>query len=346
VLPFIVWDVETTSLNLWSGDHWTHRGGVLPDKKTWGGRVFGCGVAIPDTRVSPAVYNIIWVRSTEIMLWDKLVRLLKTPVRKVAHNAKWDVQACVQSAIPIDYGSPLDCTLLGSFFVSDREIKHGLEYLGRMFTGHNPWQSAWDQPIKDWLRTERSAHTRAGYPKGYINYSHVPDSLMRLYNWEDVYHTLVLKLRFDPVIDASCRKLYDQDMHLIRVAVGMENRGHMISVPRASKLAATLGKKSKRLAKKLAKEVGTSDFNPRSWQQVLALSQCSMFSMNYGRLIRSALPTPRQFEIAVTRLTSCIAISMSDCQQMADSLRVSRISKTCPELNRPVNSRENHQSTQ
>ncbi|KKK56489.1 hypothetical protein LCGC14_3064010, partial [marine sediment metagenome] len=79
--------------------------------------------------------------------------------------------------------------------------------------------------LKAVLTQLKSQHTRAGYPRGYVNYSFLPDDLVGSYAMIDAYITWLLHIRLYPEMLRKYKKLSVREHKIIHIVLDIELRG-------------------------------------------------------------------------------------------------------------------------
>ncbi len=273
----IAYDIESTGIDPFAGITYRHDTATGNDIKCVGSKVFGITIVMPHHTLHDnsllCPIDIVWAR-VEDPVFDRIRDVLATRrVAKVAHNAKFDTQMCWTSGIEVL--GDIYCTLVMSRLTHDRIGGHSLKYLGLRFSGEDPKEhDDWSEIIKNWLKRERSAFTRAGYPKDYINYSHVPVNMMRDYAWADGFYGWLCYARLLPEIKRDYWEIYNTiEMPACMMAMHMERRGVKIDRKSSREQRAKAHDKARRLERSLqdvASSVGHGDFNPGSPKQVLS----------------------------------------------------------------------------
>ena len=222
--------------------------------------VFGISLAIPvKDRLA-----LVWARlGTD--LYDETAKLLRVRGCKVAHNLRYDLRACKNSGLRV--APKTACTLTMARICWDRRQKFGLEPLSEFIC---PELSDWELDVKAEMRRIKSRYTRSGHPKGYANYSFLPDKLMREYSPIDSFMCFVLNLRLRPRINEVFATLYKRERRLISIAAKMETRGTLYDRHKSKKVQRKLEKEVHRFEVKLQLMAGKK-FNPRSPDQLLQI---------------------------------------------------------------------------
>lgn len=269
-LQAIVVDTETSGLDPWSG-----RPGIMdldtgivsiPD--TYGAMPFSVqlGLDFGDKLI------ILFAFLKDLTEADMalLKRVLSRPkVMKIGHNLKFDIQMLRKVGVRV--ALPWFDTLAATRLTHDREFSHSLKNLYCRFTG---LKDKWDAPVKAALRRLKSSHTRAGHPKGYVNYSFVPKDLIIPYGMEDIFSAYILYRLVKPEIDEDYKYIFKVEMEMLRVVMDMELRGIHVDRKECKNAIAILNKKInffRHNISRFARKHGMPDFNPSSPKQLHAL---------------------------------------------------------------------------
>lgn len=200
---------------------------------------------------------LVWAR-IDTELYDDVCSLLNKPSIKVAHNARYDIRMAEGGSISIN--GLVDCTQTMSRIINDRRKKHSLQKLSETWC---PELSDWEEPVKAEMTRIKSAYTRAGHPKGYANYSFLPDELMCPYSMMDSFMCLIGYKILWPAIKSTFLELYKRERKVYYIISKIEKRGLAFNAVKAKKEAAKLTKK---IDKSLSQMEG---LNPNSPAQVL-----------------------------------------------------------------------------
>lgn len=252
----LIFDTETTSVSFHMPSylHLNEHTDILVHNPT----PFGLSLAIP----YKDEIALFWGRIGTV-LYDEITKLLTMSGYKVAHNAKYDIRVLREQSIGV--APTIDCTLTMSRIYWDRRMKHSLQALSEVIC---PELSDWEEPIKRELKRMRSAYTRRGYPKGYVNYSFLPDEMVSEYSMTDCFVDFILDQKLHSPMRKEYKELYDREVGLTPLIIRMEERGMRFDSRRARVELHALTKQQVKLEKKL-KKYGPEDFNPYSPAQLL-----------------------------------------------------------------------------
>jgi DNA polymerase-1 len=210
--------------------------------------------------------------------------LLARPLLKIGHNIKFDAQILRKHDIPL--ATPWFDTLSASRLVYPRTTEwgtmgdakpvlrsHSLKDLFHLFSMGGE-DVKYDLEVKTWLRRAKSAATRSGKPKDWINYSALPDDVLIPYALSDIWAEFVVYMMLEERLTPALKKLMEVEMECVYLAYGMENRGLMID--RAACQRATIITKAKEKVLRLSiikktRALGFNAFNPRSLLQLKEL---------------------------------------------------------------------------
>ena len=257
VFGMVAFDTETTGLTFGAPSylHLDNMDVLVHDIK-----VFGISLAIP-TKDGLA---LIWGRYGT-PLFEACCKFLEHDFPKVGHNVRYDYRVMRRNGFKV--GGELNCTLTMARVFWNRRKRVALDKLvGFVF----PEMDGYESELKAVLRNLRSSHTRAGYPKDYVNYSFIPDDIISKYAMLDVFVTWLLNLYFMPHMLDEYKELYDRERRVIPVIADIEDRGVPFNRRRASKESKRLLKRVPTIERKLFKEAGCV-FNPNSPKQLLGV---------------------------------------------------------------------------
>jgi len=209
-------------------------------------------------------------------------RVLNSRVRKVFHNAKFDLHMLNKAGIK--WQEEIYDTIVASRLTCDFLYNHSLDNLGNYFSGVPEKDSnseTWKKDFDKWWRKASSASTRLGNPtkkKGnkfdYLNYSFAPDNVIRPYGLLDIWYTwLVYTLTEDQVRELYW-PLFQMEMAIIFIAMNIERRGVKINRNTLKTACRELAARTKQLREEIATEAteyGVKDFNPNSHKQLVSL---------------------------------------------------------------------------
>lgn len=130
--------------------------------------------------------HLLWARRPS-SLFNAACKVLSKKSSKTAHNARYDIRAMNENGF--DVAPEVECTYTMARIYWDRRQKHSLKALAEILCAE---LSGWEEPIKTELRKLRTAYTRKGFPKDYVNYSFIPDEIMAKYSSLDSFWAMIL----------------------------------------------------------------------------------------------------------------------------------------------------------
>lgn len=269
-LTYAVVDTETTSLDPWADWAWYYSkqaGKVV--SKDWGGRVFSIQFGFYDEVKDRLDCVYVDVEDEESM--DVAFKILSwRALTLVGHNIKFDIQMSHVSGIP--FKCKIWDTLTASRLTHDRLPKHDLKWLGNFFSGRDGKHAdKWEDEVKRWLTRTKTAHTREGFPKDYVNYSFVPDEIMKEYALKDIWYTFLLYTVLQDEVYATYKDAFAIELEVIWYLVRMERRGVRINravcVDAIRKLDKVIAEMDERIDLHGLKN-GNPLFNPNSPKQL------------------------------------------------------------------------------
>jgi len=137
---------------------------------------------------------LLWGR-IQTELFDAMVDTLAKPGLKCAHNLRYDLKVCAESGIEVAPETHDTLTMARIFW--DRRRSFKLQRLSEFMCVD---MSDWEEGQKaEWTRVQ-TRYTRRGYPKGYCNYSHIPDRIMGKYSMADSFMCWILNVRLWPEV--------------------------------------------------------------------------------------------------------------------------------------------------
>jgi DNA polymerase I-like protein with 3'-5' exonuclease and polymerase domains len=204
---------------------------------------------------------LVWARA-ETQLWYECLGLLRTRWIKVAHNARYDLRVAGINNILIN--GLVDCTLTMGRIIWDRREEFDLKSLSPIVCHE---LADYEDELKAILKNMRGSYTRAGYPKGYVNYSFIPDEIICIYAMKDAFGTMLLWLRLKPDVVENYLELYKRERKIIKIVKNIEMRGMHFNRIRASVEIAKIKKEVPKLESKLFKICGRP-FNQNSYKQL------------------------------------------------------------------------------
>jgi DNA polymerase-1 len=253
----LVFDFESTGVNfnLPQQRYMPELGGAV---KVHDIQPFGIALAFPVEEH----LALAWCRDGTEM-WDDAMTLLATDKPKVAHNLRYDLR--LARAYGVELNGELCDTLTMARIHWNRRTKFDLKDLGGVVC---PELYGWDDELKGMLRNLKSSHTRAGYPKNYVNYSFLDDEVIGEYAMIDGFQTWVLNFVLRPYIDREHAEVYRREMQVLRIVLDMEERGMCFSCVQAKREAEQINEKMRGLERTL-KNIADCDFSPGSPKQLL-----------------------------------------------------------------------------
>lgn len=275
-LKIMAWDTETNGLSFGlpyplyiSDDNIIETKDIFP---------FGISLCIPykDT------WALVWARHTNEKLYAEVKNLLAIKCPKVGHKIRYDLRVCAVNSIPV--ADDNHCTLTMARIHWNRRREFDLKQLAKIVA---PDMHGYEDEMKGVHRNIKSAYTRAGYPKGFANYSFIPDDLMKEYAKKDVFITWLLYYCLRPDIDKLHTDVYDREKKIIKVINKLELNGMYYDVKESDKQSKAIIKVIPGITKKLYK-YANQEFNPNSPKQVLNLA------LNEFKIPKKDLWLPRQ----------------------------------------------------
>jgi len=247
-------DTETTSLtfNIPSVLH-TGKSDIIVN----GPYPFGISLAVP----AKNEVNLFWGKQGTDLYDDMCNFLSGVKGYKVAHNLKYDVR--VLEGIGVKVKEQTDCTLTMARLVWNRRMDFGLKELAPILG----ISMGWGKELKAVLRNIRSSYTRAGYPKGYVNYSFIPEEIISDYAIIDAFATYLLNIALRKDINQKHRQVYCRERKIIDITKDMECTGMYFSRRQATIEINKLEPKIPKLQEKLFK-LANEKFNPNSPKQL------------------------------------------------------------------------------
>lgn len=285
-------DTETTGLAFNVPSNLMHKKTVIVVNNPF---PFGISLCIP----YKDELALFWARMGT-RLYDDALELLQEEGHKCAHNARYDIR--VLHCAGTDVAPEIGCTLTMSRIGWDRRNHHSLQRLSEFIC---PELSDWEVELKAVMKNIRSSYTRRGYPKGYSNYSFIPDKIIRRYAMIDGFMCWIVNLMLRPVMLNEDHVTYTREMGMFPLIRRIENRGMLFDPRRARKELKRLDRKMEREENKIHTLTGV-DFNPHSPVKLLkvmldfgipkkALTVEKVLTTNKKALEKYAkrLPTPR-----------------------------------------------------
>ena len=198
-------------------------------------------------------------------LYSECLKILKMKGPKNAHNSRYDLRVFAVNNRKVC--GPVDCTLTMARIIWNRRKKFDLKTLTPTVA---PELYGYDDDLKAVLRNLKSSHTRAGYPKNYVNYSFLPDEIISEYSMIDAFVTWLLNFRLMPEILEIQKDVYKRERRIISIILKSELRGVQLDRHQAkkekNKLQSTLPSYKAKLYK-----LARRRFNERSPKQLLPI---------------------------------------------------------------------------
>ncbi len=219
--------------------------------------IFGISLCLPiDDQLV-----LVWARM-ETPLYDEVVKLLNYASIKAAHNARYDIRMFQEEDIKM--AGQFECTQTMSRIIYDRRMKHSLQSLVEMWC---PELSDWEVALKkEWTRLQ-TASTRSGNPKGYTNYSFLPDELVGPYSMCDSFHTYIGYRILWPIIQETFMEVYERERKVYYIINEVEKRGLAFDARKAQHLAEHPRREMEKSCEKMFELAG--EFNPNYPKGVL-----------------------------------------------------------------------------
>ena len=253
----VAFDTETTGLEPYFGPTYMK---LLDGRecKAKGGRVFG--VSLCDTEL-----HTVFTRVDEPEFSVVRQILYSRKIRKIAHNYAFDKVMCDVSKIAVR--GLFDDTMLMARLLVDW-MPAALKFLARTILQEDT-QS--ELAIKTDLKRRRSTYTRAGRPKGYVNYSFVEPALMEKYAADDARYTMLLFLLWKTDVIRQFRFLYNLDKTMAGICIRLTHKGLHVDIARLEQLhdeCQTHVAGWRQILLDAAAEHGLPDFKPGSPKQM------------------------------------------------------------------------------
>jgi DNA polymerase-1 len=274
----LAWDTETNGLSFGLPyPLFISEGHVIETKDIF---PFGISLCIPykDT------FALIWARHTNKELYSEVTNLLKVKGQKVGHNIRYDLRVCAVNGLNVNGEN--NCTLTMARIHWNRRREFDLKQLTKVVA---PDMYGYEDDMKVLHRNIKTAYTRAGHPKGYANYSFIPDEYMKEYAKKDVFITWLLNYCLRGDIDKLHKEVYAREKEIIQVIHKIELAGMHFDIKEAEKQSKLISKKIPVITKRLYKYAGRT-FNPNSPKQLLAvvkeelkLTKKDLYSKKYKR---------------------------------------------------------------
>lgn len=222
--------------------------------------IFGISLAVP----TPEQLYLVWARM-DTLLYDRVCRLLSKPSIKIAHNARYDIRCLDNEDIKITY--PVDCTQTMSRIVYDRRKKHALQKLAEIWC---PELSDWEEPVKAEMTKIKTAHTKSGHPKGYANYSFLPDRMVGKYSMIDSFMCLVGYKILWPIIKLDFLEMYERERQVYYEINKVESHGMAFDAAKARQRSRRPIREMSKSCNQMYQILGR-EFNPNAPLQVASV---------------------------------------------------------------------------
>ena len=196
-------------------------------------------------------------------LFDECCRILTVAGPKVAHNLRYDKRVCLVNSVKLI--GQLHCTLTMARIHWNRRMKFGLKDLTSFII---PELEGYDDGLKRIMTNIKSSYTRAGYPKGYCNYSFIPDEDISEYSMIDAFVTWCLNSLLMPKMINTHKKVYRREKRIISIVMNIEMTGLQFDRHRARVEIKKINTKMAKIQRKLIKMAG-KEFKPLSPKQLL-----------------------------------------------------------------------------
>jgi len=254
--PVIALDTETTSLDFYA------KSNLFVDDK-----VIECNYPVP-FGISFAYRNtrgrvvMGWARHTSPLYADVL-ELMKSKTSKTWHNARYDLRVLQFNNLLVN-GYQHDTLTMARIYWNRRQA-FGLDDLAKFLC---PAICDWENSIKKSLTKLKTAHTRKGYPKDYVNYSMIPDEVISQYAVTDAFVGLTLWERLYPEVMQIYPDVYKREMKILHIVKEIENTGISFDYIKARRETGRLSRKQKAALAEIQKIAGP-EYNPNSPAQTL-----------------------------------------------------------------------------
>jgi len=287
-IDFLIYDTETTGLNIFSGKSNFFNKDTEKIEEVKGVKIFmhQFGFIEPN---NDKLY-CVWIDSED----EKGIKICKKILKQswltiIGHNLKYDYQVCFKDGI--DIKCKAWDTMAATRLIHNRLIAHDLKSLGRMFSGKQDSTEVdkWEKDVKDWLKKAQSKYTREqnkyykefkGRPPGrlelvkikdHINYSFVPNDIMVKYALKDIWFTYLVWVLNKDEIENNYAHTFKLEMSVIKYLMYMERRGMYIDRKRCMIGYNRLQTKTKKIQEKIdlkSRNIGWYGFNPNSHVQM------------------------------------------------------------------------------
>lgn len=219
--------------------------------------IFGISLCLP----VDGELILVWARM-ETKLYEEVVKLLNYSSIKVAHNARYDIRMFQEENVKI--AGQIECTQTMSRIIYDRRMKHSLQSLSEMWC---PELSDWEVELKREFTRIQSASTRSGNPKGYTNYSFIPDELVCPYSMTDSFMCYIGYRIMWPIIETTFAEVYERERKIYYIINEVEKKGLAFDAKKAQRLAVEPRCQMEQSCEKMFEIAG--EFNPNYPKGVL-----------------------------------------------------------------------------
>ena len=178
-------------------------------------------------------------------------------IRCVFHNAKFDLRFFSKANLPMP--QYVEDTMLLARIVHPTEISYGLKPLSKKYL-NEPYLE--EERIKQWASRQK----RAGKPHVY---GLAPNAIRIPYAQKDAECTIMLWVLMWGAATKKQKRLYKNEMRVLRCVMDMEKRGLLIDLTLAGKMMEVAKTKREKLGAKLRKLTGKPQFNPNSPKQIV-----------------------------------------------------------------------------
>ena len=256
---FGAFDTETTGLKLYCPAVFHCSDGT--DKLEPTARVFGVSACTRDLR------SQFW-RSDDPE-FPEVKRVLADPcVHKVWFNAAYDLAACRLSGIKTS--CPWDDMLLMMRLAKGNLEDFSLKGIAKKVL---LLDTSAEDIVKAELRRLRAAYTRKGFPKGYVNYSHIDQEIMSKYAAEDARLTMILsRLLRDDVVPPPIWEAYRLDKAMVLLGIRMTSYGVFVDMSRLRRLRLRCERRLEALKNKLLRQAKRRGVAEPGWHKTAGLT--------------------------------------------------------------------------
>ena len=186
----------------------------------------------------------------------KIRKILADPkIAKLFWNAKFDIPMLKKEGYKIR-GPVIDCMIMSQMTNPD-EISHSLKHFARKFLD-DPYLE--EINLKKWQGRGKNKKPMWDAPDHIMHPYAIKDAVMT----HDLFYVLRQGLKELDMVD-----LFKKEMKIMKVVMGMEERGLLIDQERTRSLLEVCLNELKTLRNKLCKMTGDPEFNPNSHPQVV-----------------------------------------------------------------------------